>query len=340
MVNRMNFKNYVEINIDNLKDNIRYLKNKYKYDYYIMDVSNNAFNHGMYTIKYISEDIDFFYVNSFSDVQLIRKYNKELAIIYDGFLNQDNIYDLVLNNAIIVVKDIDSIKEIVNLNIKDNMQIILYIDCDGNFGFSSKNIIRETLELIQDKRIECLGVMSHVLEEKYDEFKYIISPLKNVKLMILNNEHDKNKIKGSNAIKLDYSIYGINNLKKKLFKKEIQELKQVFTLNSQVVQLQKKIKNKKEKWVATIPFGYLNGMIDKIDKVYISKLFQVIEIKENYTLVEVDESVRVGDKVQIIGYDNSLENYLVSNVLISLGMFSNNLPIVYEDYTLEKTYVY
>lgn len=341
MVKIMNFKNYVEININNLKDNIRYLKNKYKYDYYIMDVSNNAFNHGMYITKYLSEEIDFFYVNSFSDVQLIRKYNKNSAIIYNGAISQDNIYDLVMNNAIIVIKSLESLKDIIDLNIKDAIQILLNIDIDGNFGINSKNVVREILELIQDSKIECLGVMAQVIEEKYDEFKFIISPLKSVKLMILNKESDKNKIKGSNAIKLDYSIYGINNMKKKLFKKEVQELKQVFTLNSQVVNLQKKVKNKKEKLIATIPFGYLNGMLDTINKVYInSKLFQVIEINDVYTLVEVDDSVRIEDKVHIISSNNSLENFINSNILISLGLFSGNLSIVYEDYTLEKTYVY
>lgn len=337
----MNYKNYVEINIDNLRSNIKYLKSKYNYDYYIMDVRNNAFNHGMYITKYVGEDIDFFYVNSFSDVQLIRKYDKNLSIIYDGALNCDNIYDLVLNNSIIVVKNLDTLKEIISLNIKDSIQIILGIDSDGNQGIDSKNIVREILELIQNKKIECLGVMAQITEDKYNEFKHIISPLKSVRLMILNNEHDKNKIKGSNAIKLDYSIYGFNDVKKKLFKKEDKMLKQVFTLNSQVGKIKKEIKNKKEKFVATVPFGYLDGMNDNIKKVWINdKLFPIIKIKDDYTLVQVDENVSIEDIVQIIGSKNSLEDYFNDNVLAYLGLFNSNLPIIYEDYTLEKTFVY
>ena len=101
----MNYTNYININIKNIQDNILYIRNNFNYKYYILDVSNKAFYHGMYIINEIS-NIDFLYVNNFDDLLLVRKYNKNIPTIYNGEINQNNIYDLILNNAIIVIKDL------------------------------------------------------------------------------------------------------------------------------------------------------------------------------------------------------------------------------------------
>ena len=81
MVNRMNKINYIKINTKNLLDNIYYIKNNYSYDYYILDVSNEAFFHGMYLIKYLKDQIDFLYVHDFTDLLLIRKYEQDFPVI-------------------------------------------------------------------------------------------------------------------------------------------------------------------------------------------------------------------------------------------------------------------
>ena len=49
----MNYTNYIKIDTDKIKYNLKILKNNYSYDNYIMDVSNNAFNHGMNIINYL-----------------------------------------------------------------------------------------------------------------------------------------------------------------------------------------------------------------------------------------------------------------------------------------------
>jgi len=336
----MNYSNYVNINVNNLNNNISFIKNKYNYKYYIFDVSNNAFNHGMYIVNYLNDKIDYLYVSNFNDVLLIRKYNNDISVIYNGEINENNIFDLILNNVVLLIKNIDILKNIINLNIKDKFNIILNIDLNNYNGINSKSLINDILDIIPDN-INILGIKSHIKENDYDEFKYVISPLKNLKLIIINDEKDKNKIKLSNSIKLDYSIYGINDVKKSLFKKENLPLKQIFTLNSRLINIQKIRKNKKELFVGVIPFGYLNGMIDKIDKVFINnKLCEVKEIYEDYTLIDIDKNINTNDIVEIISYNNPLENYYALNTLLYFNTLCSNLPILYNNYILEKTFVY
>ena len=53
-----------------------------------------------------------FLFNHFKDLLLIRKYNKEIPVIYEGVIHEDNVYDLVMNNAILVIHDIKTLEMI------------------------------------------------------------------------------------------------------------------------------------------------------------------------------------------------------------------------------------
>ena len=185
----------IKIKINNLLNNIRIIKNSYNYDYL-----NNAFNHGMYITKYL-EDIDYFYVDSLSDVISLRKYLKKADIIYKGRLSEENIYDLILNEAILVLDNIDILK---NLEINEEIRVILDINKDNNMGINTQEKVKNIKEYFKEKiKYKIEGIMAHIKEDEYLEYKEIMYPLKDVKLKILNNESDKQKIKISNAIKVD-----------------------------------------------------------------------------------------------------------------------------------------
>lgn len=340
----MNNKNYVKIDIDNLKDNITFLKNKYKYDYYIMDVSNNAFNHGMYIINYLEQMVDYLYVNNLNDIDLIRKFNKDISIIFDGAWEKDNILDFINKDVTLIINDLKELEEINNYDLYDKFNIILNIDLKGMMGFSTKTEIKNAVDRIANKvKLNLVGIKSHIEGKDYAQFLYLINPLRKfeIKISILNNENDKNKINNSNAILFDKSIYGINDNSQKLFASKEKNLKQVFNFYSKIYNIKKEIKGKKEKFYAIIPYGYLNGMNDKITKVWINnRLYNVLEVNERYTVIIVDNIVNIGDEVLVTGYDNPLENYINLNTLLYFNIFNSNLPILYNDYSLEKIFVY
>ena len=332
--------NTIEINTNYLIQNIKYIKNNYHYTYYIMNVSNNAFCHGMYLIKRVKDLVDYLYVNNFYDLLLIRKYDKDIPVIYDGNITIDNIYDLIINNAIVVVRNIDLLEKIRALNIKDDLAIILEIDPEGLRGIANKQDILDYLE-VSDKHIKLLGVKAHIKEDDYEDFKYISRPISNSSLMILNNEEDKRKISGSNAIILDASFYGINEIKKKLFQKSEAPLKQIFRLISKVSNVKVYTHKNKEKYIAVIPFGYYHGMNDAIKHVYIkNKLYSVDKITNEFTYILGDENIKIGMDVEITSENNPLENYISNHTLNYFSMFQANIPILFDDYILEKTLVY
>ncbi len=336
----MNYNNFIKIDTNLLLENINYIKNTYKYSYYILNVSNNAFNHGMYLINYLTDKIDYLYVFSFQDLLLIRKYNKNIPVIYNGSINDNNIYDLIINNAIIVIHDIDTLKNIRSLNIKDVVNFIFCIDPLGFIGIDNKNDILTYLEW-DNKYLNLMGIISEVKEKDYDAFKNIIKPLNNSSLMILNNEKDKRKIHNSNAILLDYSLYGINEHNKKIFKKETPILKQIFTLNSYITKIKNINIKKKEKHIAIIPFGLNHGMSKNIKFVNINqKNYQIFAILEEYTYILVDESIKENMLVKITSSTNPLEKYFQKDCINYFSYFNSNLPIIFENYILEKTLIY
>ena len=323
--------NNINIDIDNFQANISYMRSNYKYKYFIMDISNNAFNHGMFLVNNLS-NIDFLYANNFNDILLVRKYNKNIPLIYHGFLSEDIIYDLIINNTCIIINDINILK---NLTFKDTLEIILNIDMKNYQGINSKTAILDIIDLLNtNNHIHLKGIISSLNEEDYEEFKSLISPLKDLDIICLNNEEDKNKIKLSNTIKLDYSLYGINKPKKTLFKKEELPLKQIFSLQTKIINITKNYFKKKEIIYGIIPLGFYNGLIKNISKVLINNTFYDIkEITAEYSIIIIDENINLNAEVIITNDQNPLENYLSDNTLNYFKMFTN-IPITYNNKTL------
>lgn len=324
----MEYESYVNVNIKNLKENLKYIKNNYAYDYYILNVSNEAFYHGMYIINYLT-GIDYLYVNSLNDLRLVRKYNKNIAVIYDGIINEDIIYEGIINNAILVIKD----KSVLSMgDIKDDLEFIVKVDPLGYEGLSKKVDMQDIFDLANsNSHLKFKGIMAKLEEQNYDDFKYITSVVKNWDLLILNFEDDKKKIRNSNAILVDYSIYGYNNIKKSLFKKEEGNLKQVFSLNSKIVNIVKETKKKKTIYLGIVPLGYYRGIGDKLTKVRINNKFYLIQkITSQYMIVVVDEDIKINDKVIITDESLPLENYYDGNILGYLATWGKNLPVIYD----------
>jgi len=321
--------NLAYINIGSLKHNIKSFKNNYSYNNYILNVSNNAFSHGIELVKYLDNEFDYLYTNSFNDALKIRKYNHKTKIIYSGPILEDNIYDLILNDVIIVIKSKKIMDFILNLKIKDKFDVIFNIDVHNFNGFNSKHEINDLLEDIKnDIHINILGIIAYIEEKDYLDFKYIIQSLKNLELIILNNENDKAKIKESNAIILDKSIYGIDTKKKKLFDKSVSNLKPTLEIFSYVDKIVTSNFKKKEVCYAIIPMGSINGLTNNISKVFINdRFFNIKEIKEEFSIIVVDNSISENDKVEIIGSNNRIDFYIKDDVFINLNALTNGLTI-------------
>lgn len=337
----MKYLNYLNIDVINLKNNIKKFKQKHKYKYYVLDVSNNAFSLGMNIIKFLI-DIDYLYVNNLNDIYSIRKINKDIPVIFEGLLTKDNILDLINHNVILTINNISTLKILSQENLFANLNIILNINTSGFNSISTKEEIKNIFEVIKNnKKLNLLGIKHDLIKnEDLQEFNYVINEdsLKDLKLYIFNNEFNKTPSKNSNAIKLDSSIYGISSPKNTLFKKIEPEYLQIFGIYSKINQIKKVIKYKKIKYTASIPFGSKNGMREFIKKVVINNnYYNIINIYDLYTLIEVDESINISDTVEITSVNNPLEQYISSKTLFYLKLLNNNLPIIFDN---EASYIY
>ncbi len=332
--------NYINISRNVLDDNIKSLKNKFKYDYYILDVSNNAFGHGMFIMKNL--EIDYLYTNSLKDVYNIRKYDKDIPVILNDKVNEDNILDAINNNIILIIQRVQDLKEINEFDLFDNINVILNIDVDNNYGIGNREEIKDAIDIItNNKRINLMGIKADISEDKYKEFIYLINPLLKfeIKLFILNNEINKYKYQYSNAIIFKTAIYGINNIRNRFFRKDEKDTNQIFNLYSRIVKIKNISKGKKNKYIAIIPFENNFGILNLINKVYIkNKLYSVLNIEDNYMIVEIDDSINEDSIVEITGINNPLENYVTHNILGCVILLNNNLPILYDNKEKQDIY--
>lgn len=177
--------------------------------------------------------------------------------------------------------------------------------------------------------------------------------------------HKKNKY--ANGVRLGLVMYGFSynmnisdkklklfNLKKmiKLKGKKISDttltnnlkLKKVMSIYSKVISINtlkkgelvgydEAFKATKDTYIATIEIGHADGITKYFDKVKIgSKLYNNVAVCMDYIMVEVDNTVKVGDEVTIIGDELLIAtaaknaNDSVHHMLVSI---SNRLPRVY-----------
>lgn len=92
-------------------------------------------------------------------------------------------------------------------------------------------------------------------------------------------------------------------------------------------------KFKDDSFVATIPVGYADGVVKDFKYVYINgKQYEIIAECMDMIMIKVDNSVNVGDEVEIIGKNQSIKD-VGERVGLSgykfLNLFSTRLPIVY-----------
>lgn len=317
--------NYIDINIKNLQDNINYIRDNLAYKYFILDVSNNGFYHGMYVINELA-NIDYLYVNNFKDLLKVRSYNKKIPTIYSGDIEEDNIYDLIMNNAILLIKDTSILKY---QDIRDDVEVIMALDSNGYIGIKEKDDIEKVISFIKNNsHIHLLGFK---LDENEETYKDIILKYK-AKLTIIDDFNNQNKDGIINAIKIDNEAYGINKVKKDFFKKDNNSYKQVFILKAKIKKIETIKIKKKDIKVAIIGLGYLNGMHENITKVVINKqIYDVFRVKEEYSLIKIDEHINNSDIVTITSSDNPLNIYLDENILQYLSSLQNKFPILYNE---------
>ena len=226
-------KTYVEVNIDNLKNNVKNIVNYYNnYDYYFGVVKGNCYGHGTTYIinELIESGINYLAVSSLEEALEARQINKKIPILSLEPIRVEYIDICIKNNITITVHDYNYAKELIIKKVDKKLKVHLKVDSGMNrIGFKNKNELKEIYDELKNKEnIEIEGIFTHfatlgINDKEWDiqleNFKEITSEidLKEIPIVHLSKSAsfiNHPKIEFSNGIRLGIAMYGYDSTPK------------------------------------------------------------------------------------------------------------------------------
>ena len=341
---------YVEIDLSNLKDNIKKIINTYNnYDYYFGVVKADNYGHG--GIEAVRTVIDggcnYLAVATLDEALSIREEITDIPIICIGSVPCEYINLCIENNITITIYSLLYMEELKSINC-NNLKAHIKINTGMNrLGVSKASELKEIINIAKQKNIVVEGIYTHlydankkeVYEMQLQKFKDLISAIDISKIKIIHisasdgitNYEKPNFV---NGCRLGIIMYGFTNNK-------VLGLHSTFSVWSEVIQINTlnkndtvgygalyKAENENEK-IAVIPIGYADGIIRKNTGRYVyinDKKYKIVgNICMDMLFVKVDNTIKVHDKVLIlkdVNHINEVAKYLDTipyEVICSLG---------------------
>ena len=365
-------KTYVEIDCNKLENNIKEIKNKYNdYKYYIGVVKANCYGHGIESIKYlIKGGINYLATSSLEEALKIRKLYKDISILVLEPIHYEDILVATKNNIDITIDNKGLFDKLINNNI--NIRFHIKIDSGMNrFGFKDKNDVKYVFDN-SNECVKLIGIYTQLysgagnsLKKELEQFKDLTSLIDLNKIDMVHIDRSltleqHGKIEFANGIRLGILMYGFNKYryplswKRKLYnkifrikdnyKESILNLDTVLKFYTEVIETKKvssneiigyggMYDNKSDVIVGILPYGFADYLFINKSYVYINgKKYNIVVNYMDVTSVIIDESVKVGDKVEIFG-DNigirKASRLANANVYKTICSITNRVPRVY-----------
>ena len=301
----MKYETKMEIDLKKLKNNILLLDKSYRdYQYKLANLKDNAFGMGLSIVNTLVDNgINYIVVGALKEALEIRKYNRKVPILVTVDLSDEEIYDAINNDITICISDLEYLRSILCLSIKDRLRVQILIDNGSNkMGLSNNLELREAIKLLDEaKYLELDGIYTDLttigVEEEYyyqqiDTFYQIISNYLDRDIIIHLNEpimYHK-KLNYVNGIRFDLAMLGIEeninddwftNLRVKNIQKKYGDLEfpnidlqLIFTITSEVASIASVSKGdlvgrnyiaRDDMLVAIVPIGHKDGITKAIE---------------------------------------------------------------------------
>lgn len=212
----------VSVDCDILTDNIRNIRENYKYDYYFGVVKANAYGHGDYVVNsLIRGGVNYLSASSLEECLSIRARNSDIPILCLEPINVEYLNICSENNITITVPDMAYYRD---MHYKEHLKIHIKIDCGMNrLGFKNKHELKRVVDDIQTKSNLILeGIYTHfptsgIQDKNWDdnlnnflEVSSLISlseiPIVHLGRSLTMVNHDK--IPFANGIRIGIVMYG------------------------------------------------------------------------------------------------------------------------------------
>ena len=249
-------KTYIDINLDDLCDNIKNIVNTFNdYKYYIGVIKGNAYGHGEYISKYITEcGINYLAVSSLEEAINTRKYvDKDFPILCLQPISLEYIDEIIKNNITICISNIEYFNKLNEMKLKKTIKFHLKLNTGMNrLGISNIDEVNQIFDKVQgNKNIDFEGIFTHlctngVYDNLYDKqikkFKYLTSKIDLSKIKIVHvgrsttlDFYDKLDI--CNGCRIGIMMYGIsstfpstNGIKNKLRNLKYENIRKKYNL--------------------------------------------------------------------------------------------------------------
>ena len=347
----MKYETLMEIDLEKLKNNAKLLSKSYSdYDKKIANLKDNAYGMGFKIVNtLVNSGINYILVGPIKDALEIRKYNGEVPILVNYYVAEEEVYDAINNNITLTISDLEYLRSITCLNIKDDLKLQILIDNGSNkMGIKNNLDLKEAIKIIDESEhlvleglytdLTTIGVEDEYYYHSINTFYQIISNYLDRDLIIHLNEpimYHK-KLNYVNGIRFDLSLIGIEeninddiftnmrikNVQKKYGDLEFPniDLQLIFTITSEVMCTGKISKGdlvgrnyiaREDTDIAVIPIGHKDGITKAINYVGINNFKRDILADDiDHLIVAVDGGVREKDKVYIVNEERGIYDFL------------------------------
>lgn len=311
----------IKVSKENILHNYHYLK-KFRNKDIIAVVKANAYGHGIENIvKFLSENgCEYFAVARECEAEKILSLKiKDIKII---ILETVDELEILKNNENIHMV-VNSFNDLLNLLDKGVSTEQLHIKLD--FGFGRNGILEKDFfklkELIEDRNLKFKGLCTHVFAADYDDlisieerFSKILKELGKDRFEIIHMQNSAGVMsvegKFCTHIRCGTVLFGLQEIGyyipsiKRSFRLDgkILDIKSIDDLKYIGYEKKENLNIGKYKKVAKIRLGYGDGFSKRsegIMSIINNKKFKIIHISMDSSFILVDDSVRVGDEVEI-----------------------------------------
>jgi len=325
-MNKIYRETYAEINLKNLYENYKMVKNRIGDKNIIPVVKANAYGHGvLQVVEYLySNNIDYFAVSTLEEAFEIREKFQDVDILVMGDVKSEY-FDISAKKRITIsICNEDQLQGIKDLSVK--LKVHIKVDTGMNrLGFKSeKEVLDAFHNLNNNDTIYIEGIYTHFSTADCDEdyFKMQLERFKKL-LHVLDYEFEIIHVSNSSSaikyehnlsftthVRLGISLYGLTLDKETKFLKDtyrlITHISDIKHLNiGDKVGYGATYKALKEELIGVLPIGYADGFIRRNRDSFVEingKKYPIIgNICMDQMFIRIDKDITKNDKVIMFG---------------------------------------
>lgn len=356
--------NWVEIDLDRLKNNYLYIKNKTTSPVCAV-IKADGYGVGSYEIAKELENlgVNLFAVAFLKEAMDLRNFGIKSEILILNYISPYKLKSLNDDKFIFTLYSLEQLKIYLECDNLQDKRFHIKINSGMNrLGFDKEDII-ELIQLIENNKLKIEGAYSHFshvederfTENQYSNFVRICSEIeKNINKKLTKHISNSGATLKYSKYNLDFVRVGMTLYGLQPFKEKDNNIKGIITWKSRVSSVRELKKGEsisygnemiqEDKKIAIIPVGYSHGYMRQLNKeAYVLiknekvKIIGKILMDQMYIDVTKLNELKIGDEVVLLGDGVEAEIVAEFSETIADDVISKISPRIERVFTKEKS---